>query len=166
MLDEALALSHCIGVLFQQSVSRIEYRLYNPLRQNYTHVKAVKRFLSLPDRYVFSVVAFVGSAKIKTKRKLPSNVVYLSKLRSYIRTKREKLLSAREVGSISQKLKDHQAGLKPAIRSPHLTAVNAEPACPECNAKMVKRTATRGARVGKKFWGCPNYPNCTGIRNI
>ena len=149
-----------------QVLYKNKYRLLNPLWQNAHHVKAVKRFLSLSDRYIFSVVAFVGSAKIKTKRKLPSNVVYLGKLRSHIRAKREKLLSAREVGSISQKLRDHQAGVTPKKREPRLSSVNAEPACPECNAKMVKRTATRGARVGKKFWGCPNYPNCTGIRNI
>ena len=149
-----------------QVLYKKKYRLLNPLWQNAHHVKAVRRFLALPDRYIFSVVVFVGNAKIKTMRELPSNVVYLSKLRSYIRTKREKLLSTREVDSISQKLRDHQAGLKPAIRTPHLSAVNAEPACPECNAKMVKRTATRGSRVGKKFWGCPNYPSCTGIRNI
>ncbi len=149
-----------------QVLYKKKYRLNNPLRQNYIHVKAVKRFLSLPDRYVFSVVAFVGSAKIKTKRKLPSNVVYLRRLRSYIRSKREKLLSAREVDSIAKKFRDHQAGLTRAKRAPHHSAVNTEPACPQCSAKMVKRTATRGKYAGKKFWGCPNYPSCTGIRNI
>lgn len=39
----------------------------------------------------------------------------------------------------------------------------AQPRCPQCNAPIVLRTATRGANQGGKFWGCPNYPRCRGI---
>jgi restriction system protein len=31
------------------------------------------------------------------------------------------------------------------------------PTCPSCEIKMTSRTSTR---VGRKFWGCPNYPRC------
>lgn len=149
-----------------QVLYRKKYPLFNPLWQNAWHVKAVKRFLALPDKYVFSVVVFVGNAKIKTKRKLPSNVVYLRNLRSYIRSHREQLISAHEIDSITKKFEDHQAGLIPRERVEHRSVVNTLPACPECGAKMVKRTATRGKYTGKKFWGCSGYPNCKGIRNI
>ena len=40
------------------------------------------------------------------------------------------------------------------------------PACPKCGKPMVKRTAKRGDRAGKPFWGCPDYPHCRGIVNI
>jgi hypothetical protein len=40
------------------------------------------------------------------------------------------------------------------------------PSCPKCGAPMVLRTASRGARAGKKFWGCSTYPHCHGIVNI
>ena len=149
-----------------QVLYKKKYRLLNPLWQNAHHVKAVRRFLALPDRYIFSVVVFVGDAKIKTKRKLPSNVVYLRQLRSYVRSKGERILSAREVKSVTRKLRNHQAGVTPEERTPHLSAVNDEPECPQCSAKMVKRIATRGKYAGKKFWGCKNYPSCRGIRNI
>ena len=39
------------------------------------------------------------------------------------------------------------------------------PACPRCGAPMVLRTAKRGARVGKQFYGCSTYPSCNGIIN-
>ena len=37
-------------------------------------------------------------------------------------------------------------------------------ACPKCDAPMVKRVATRGANVGKEFWGCSTFPACRGTR--
>lgn len=40
------------------------------------------------------------------------------------------------------------------------------PKCPLCEATMVQRTAGKGSRAGKLFWGCSNYPNCCGIINI
>ena len=40
------------------------------------------------------------------------------------------------------------------------------PACPRCGSPMVLRTAKRGAREGKQFWGCSTYPRCRGIVNI
>lgn len=34
--------------------------------------------------------------------------------------------------------------------------------CPKCEREMVLRTAKRGAKAGKQFWGCLNYPRCDG----
>lgn len=38
--------------------------------------------------------------------------------------------------------------------------------CPRCGAPMVLRTAKRGARAGKQFYGCSTYPHCRGIVNL
>jgi len=35
------------------------------------------------------------------------------------------------------------------------------PACPQCQGPMSRRTGKRG-----DFWGCNNFPNCRGTRNI
>ncbi len=40
------------------------------------------------------------------------------------------------------------------------------PKCPNCGAAMVKRLARKGKNAGSYFYGCSNYPRCTGIRNI
>lgn len=38
------------------------------------------------------------------------------------------------------------------------------PTCPKCQKIMVWRTAGKGAHRGERFWGCPGYPRCKGIR--
>lgn len=42
----------------------------------------------------------------------------------------------------------------------------AVPDCPKCGAPMALRTAQRGPNAGNQFWGCSNYPQCRGIRNL
>lgn len=32
--------------------------------------------------------------------------------------------------------------------------------CPQCNAELVERQASKGRHVGVKFLGCSNFPNC------
>ncbi len=36
------------------------------------------------------------------------------------------------------------------------------PRCPNCNSIMALRTAKSGRNAGSQFWGCTNYPQCTG----
>lgn len=38
--------------------------------------------------------------------------------------------------------------------------------CPKCNGDLILRTATRGANIGKQFYGCSNYPKCKYTQNI
>ncbi|MBT3290458.1 MAG: four helix bundle protein [Victivallales bacterium] len=38
--------------------------------------------------------------------------------------------------------------------------------CPSCGGAMVRRTARKGARAGKQFWGCQAYPDCRGTRDF
>jgi len=47
-------------------------------------------------------------------------------------------------------------------------SVQAEPdlICPKCGAPMVKRTAKKGPRAGKPFYGCSRYPDCRFIINV
>lgn len=39
------------------------------------------------------------------------------------------------------------------------------PSCPVCGSGMHLRTARRGKRAGRQFWGCSRYPTCQGTRN-
>ncbi len=38
--------------------------------------------------------------------------------------------------------------------------------CPRCGAKLVLRTAARGALAGNRFLGCSRYPHCRYIRTL
>lgn len=40
----------------------------------------------------------------------------------------------------------------------------AAPACPRCGKPMLKRLQKRGQGQGREFWGCSDYPTCTGTR--
>lgn len=40
------------------------------------------------------------------------------------------------------------------------------PHCPKCNRVMVARTASKGARAGQRFWGCPAFPDCRATREM
>jgi len=40
------------------------------------------------------------------------------------------------------------------------------PCCPNCGGPMVLRTARKGARAGRRFWGCQAYPRCRGTREV
>ncbi len=40
------------------------------------------------------------------------------------------------------------------------------PPCPQCGKAMVLRTAQKGAKAGKSFWGCSGYPDCRGVIDV
>jgi four helix bundle suffix protein len=40
------------------------------------------------------------------------------------------------------------------------------PACPKCGGTMRQRSVRKGPRAGGKFWGCTNYPQCDGLREV
>jgi restriction system protein len=50
--------------------------------------------------------------------------------------------------------------------SNHVGVEEDNPACPECGAAMVIRTARQGAQAGHSFWGCSTFPACRGRRQI
>jgi restriction system protein len=58
------------------------------------------------------------------------------------------------------------AASKPAPVATVKTESQSAPSCPRCGARMVKREATRGKFAGQHFWGCQQYPKCTGILKI
>ena len=38
--------------------------------------------------------------------------------------------------------------------------------CPWCRGELVLRTVGKGANIGKKFYGCSNFPKCRYVKNI
>jgi restriction system protein len=49
-----------------------------------------------------------------------------------------------------------------SAQPPKSSPASTFPACPRCSQPMVRRTAKKGANVGKDFWGCSDYPRCRG----
>lgn len=64
---------------------------------------------------------------------------------------------------------EEAASLFPDPQEAEYREVNPSPrriVCPQCGAPMVRRTAKKGPRAGKDFWGCSNYPACRCTINI
>lgn len=40
------------------------------------------------------------------------------------------------------------------------------PSCPECGKPMRQRISKQGKQVGEAFWGCSQYPDCRGVRQV
>jgi hypothetical protein len=57
--------------------------------------------------------------------------------------------------------------LRDACRAEKSAPVTTDvPHCPICNRLMVERQAKRGAKAGRRFWGCSAYPDCRGTREM
>ena len=50
--------------------------------------------------------------------------------------------------------------------APITTVANAVHACPRCGSAMIQRVAKKGPTTGQFFWGCTEYPKCTGTRKF
>jgi restriction system protein len=60
-------------------------------------------------------------------------------------------------------------GLRATDRAPMSYARIAKataPSCPRCGTSMVERKAKQGKFAGQPFWGCQQYPKCSGILQI
>lgn len=73
-----------------------------------------------------------------------------------VRVKARRNYSAGDLSEILRRLE-----VAPARPTPFASLIgDAVPTCPTCGTPMVERTATRGGNIGKRFYGCPNYPRC------
>lgn len=81
-----------------QKIYKHSNKFQNPLHQNYKHVKTLKSLLGLKENQVHSLVIFVGDSTFKTK--LPENVRHARGYITYIKSKKERVLSPIEVEKI------------------------------------------------------------------
>ena len=78
-------------------------KFYNPLLQNYRHIKALEEFLDVDKSAIHSIVFFVGDVEFKTP--MPPNVMK-SGLTNYIKKFEKIYFSQEEVEEIASRLKN------------------------------------------------------------
>lgn len=82
-----------------QIINRNSNQFYNPIRQNYGHVKSLERCIKRNDIFI-SVVVFTNKSKLK-KVKIDTPVIQLNKLKRFIkRYKSDIRLSKNEIDEI------------------------------------------------------------------
>ena len=82
---------------------------------------------------------------------------YTNEAREWVNGKNMELLSGNDLVRMFNALSEEQ--LKSHLAN-GLDEDYSTPTCPNCNQKMVSRTAKRGKQAGSSFWGCSNYPRC------
>jgi len=157
--------------IWTQKIYKYSYKFQNPLHQNYKHTKTLESLLGLSEKKFFSVIVFIGKSTFKTE--MPENVTYGKKYINFIKSKKQPILSLSEVQEIIKKIQTRR--LTPSFKTnrkhvKHVKNIIAEKEkvqiCPKCGNKMVMREVKKGQNIGKKFWGCSNFPKCRSLINI
>jgi len=161
-----------IQPMWTQKIYKHSNRFQNPLHQNYKHVKTLESLLGINEQQIHSVVVFVGDSTFKTK--MPENVTYGGGYIKFIKSKKEPVISESEVNEITSKIETGRLAPSYKTNCAHVKHVKniitekeniKNQACPKCGSSMVLREARKGQNIGKKFWGCSNFPKCRGIAN-
>ena len=134
----------------------VKNKLYNPLKQNATHVYNVKKVVGkLP---VHSLVVFVQNNTHHTEA---DNVIPLSALRNYLQCG-VNILSVKQMKTAYEALLSGKTEIttQEHIRNIREQQRNLERGiCPRCGGNLVLRIGKYG-----EFWGCSNYPKCKFIK--
>ena len=151
---------------WKQVIYKSKHKLYNPIRQNYGHIEALKEVLSdYSDINYFSIVVFTTKAELKVKTN--TEVVYTANLLKTIRKYNQETISDDVKEQVFSKLESLNIDNK-ENRKDHVNAIKAnlkeksnkikKDICPKCGGTMVLRNGKYG-----KFKGCSNYPKCRFI---
>lgn len=130
----------------------VKNKLYNPLKQNATHVYNVKKIVgNLP---VYSLVVFVQN---NTRHIDANGVISLSALKTTLQSG-EVVLTIKQMQTAYNLLltKKSDISTKEHVQNIKEQQRNLERGiCPRCGGTLVKRSGKYGV-----FWGCSNYPAC------
>lgn len=146
-----------------QVIYKRKEKLYNPIRQNYGHVQALKENLSEFGGIKFIPIV-VFSTQTELKVEVKSEVIYTVKLLRTIKKYKEETINDESKEAIYNKIvssninsrdtrKEHVANIKQE-KYKEQRKVN-EDSCPKCGGTLVKRKGKYGY-----FKGCNNYPKC------
>lgn len=147
-----------------QNIYGYKYKLYNPIRQNKSHILALKSNLpELEGLPIFSIIAFSSQARLDNR--IPCNcVIYWNEILTVITCRRQVSLTQEQVSSITNRIL--QIRLDPKlVKSRHVSQVYITKfvkeskiqsrICPRCGGRLLLRQGRYGS-----FYGCSNYPNC------
>jgi uncharacterized membrane protein len=139
---------------------KVKNKLYNPLKQNATHIYRLKKILP-PYTKIKSLVVFVQN---NTKYIDASNVIPLYDLYAAINKPSDEKLSISKMQEIYDILMEAESKCN-ITNNEHIDEINKmrkdlnDNICPRCGGKLVERNGKYG-----KFYGCSNYPKCKFIK--
>lgn len=103
----------------------------------------------------------VMAAKGATGGFVVTSGVFTEEAQAFARGKNVELMDGKALHALIRGVSVPPARI---FRDPLSVMTTGAPFCPECQSRMVKRKAKRGANAGQVFWGCMRYPDCKGTR--
>lgn len=151
---------------WKQVIYKRKEWLYNPIKQNYGHIMALKEVLNeYKDLNYISIVAFTTNADLKVNTK--TDVIYITRLLKTIKKYDEDTVSDKDKEFIYKKLLSLNVDSKDN-RKAHVQAIHRDikeknnkvkaDLCPRCSGELVVRKGKYG-----QFKGCSNFPKCRFI---
>lgn len=141
----------------------VKNKLYNPVKQNQTHIYHLSKYLKARNIFI-NVVVFLDNADVTNVRS--ASVITLSDLKDIKNKKTGITLSSEQMKAFYDKLLSLKDGSHLSRRQ-HVKNIRKKQKqlkrgkCPRCGAKLVLRNGEYG-----KFYGCSNFPECTFTKNI
>ena len=149
-----------------------KYKFYNPIWQNNSHIRNLRRVLG--DKIpITSIIVFSDRSEFKSvTNNSDAIIMHTSELKRYlsrIKSSYTDVLTADQVQNIYNQLLNYKDvdGEKKSSHIAYVTGQLQNPTiCPRCGGKLVLRTAKKGEHVGEQFYGCSNFPKCRFTRKI
>ena len=143
-----------------------KYYFYNPIHQNYGHIKALEQLLGINESKFISIISMSNRAKIKVDAKNVVNLDYLlDAIKKYqditLDVNIEELVEKINVNNITDKeaRKKHVKNIKQDVKNKKEQEDNM--ICPRCKSQLVVRNGKNG-----EFIGCSNYPKCKYTKKL
>ena len=135
---------------------------YNPIKQNKSHILALKNELYIIEDNFIPIIAFSGNCSLKVETKTP--IIYISQIYSEIKRHTEIKFDKTQIDGIVERIKAININ-SPDMRQQHVVEIRnnvmrealdvQKGICPKCGAPLVLRKGRYG-----EFYGCSNYPRC------
>jgi DNA-binding helix-hairpin-helix protein with protein kinase domain len=135
-----------------QEAARLRHQLSSGAKELWQAVQACEQMLKVPDPLLAKLDA--------TRAQIKADFAYLSIPLPHRPTPIRRSTPPAPLVRNPQTI--NSTAPSPTRTSPR-TSSNLM-SCPICGSQMVRRTAKRGRRIGRRFWGCSRYPTCVGTR--
>ncbi|MBQ7906597.1 MAG: NERD domain-containing protein [Clostridia bacterium] len=136
-------------------------RLYNPIKQNNTHIHKLNKIVKLKIE-LFNVVVFANN-EVDLSNVNARNVFYLSQLKQVVSTSTGLNLGRMQMEEYYNRIlsaASTNVSMEEHIENIHTMQKQvANNICPRCGGNLIKRNGKHGP-----FMGCSNYPKCTFIK--
>ncbi len=144
-----------------QLLGKTKNSFYNPIHQNYGHVKVLENLLGIPENSFVSIVCFSNGAKLEISNN--DKVVNLNNLNKTI-LRYNKVVINYDIGELKEIInsnnsigfksnREHISSIKTDLKENEKKVQNG--ICPKCGGNLIKRNGKYGS-----FLGCSKYPEC------